>query len=296
MKAYISLTIISVCIIHSTLRAQEFVGNAEIFEPGVISLDNTWDEYISFSPDGNLLSFTRQGKELSHSNRRIYFSEKVNGKWSKPSLAPFSGYFSDRGSSFSPDGKKIFFGSNRPRNMGFDNDYDIWYSEKDENGNWSEAKRLDDVINSDEYNEGHPYVAKSGNLYFVRYKRGIETDIYVSKWINGKYQNPEKLNSLINTVGPESHCYIDPDERFLILGITNRDGGMGAGDIYISYNINEKWTSPINLGSKVNTDSYEYSAKPGPNNRLYFTRARFGKPSSKAADIYSIKIERLLKY
>lgn len=279
---------------NSVLRAQNFVGQAEIFEPGIISLEDTWDEYISFSPDGNLLSFTRQGAKLSHNNRRIYLSEKINGKWSKPVLAPFSGYFFDRGSSFSPDGKKIFFGSNRPGKNGFDGDSDIWYSEKDENGKWSEAKRLDDVINSDEYHEGHPYIAKSGNLYFVRYKRGVETDIYVSKWVNGKFQKPEKLNSLINTNGPESHCYIDPDERFLILGITDRKGGMGAGDIYISYHKNGKWSSPVNLGKKVNTDSYEYSAKPGPDNRLYFTRARFGKPNPKAADIYSIKIETLL--
>ena len=138
-------------------------------------------------------------------------------------------------------------------------------------------------------------MAKSGNLYFVRFKRGVETDIYVSKLLNGKYQEPEKLNSLINTNGPESHCYIDPDERFLILGITNKEGGMGAGDIYICYNINGKWTAPINLGDKVNSDSYEYSAKPGLDNRLYFTRARFGNPNPKAADIYSVKIENLLK-
>ena len=285
-----------IILINYSLVAQNFIGNAELFEPRVISLETTWDEYISFSPDGNLLSFTRHGTELSHSNRRIYFSEKANGKWSKPSLATFSGYYFDRGSSFSPDGKKIFFGSNRPGNGVFDKDYDIWFSEKEKNGNWSEPKRLDNAINSDEYNEGHPYVAKSGNLYFVRYKRGIETDIYISKWINGKYQNPEKLNSLINTEGPESHCYIDPEERFLILGITNRDGGMGAGDIYISYNTKGKWTDPINIGNKVNTDSYEYSAKPGPNDRLYFTRARFGKSNPKAADIYSIEIESLLKH
>ncbi len=289
------LIVAVIIMLNCSMQAQKFIGDAEVFEPGIISLDNTWDEYISFSPDENLLSFTRQGVDLSHVNRRIYLSEKLNGEWSKPSLAPFSGDYFDRGSSFSPDGNKIYFGSNRPGKNGFDRDYDIWYSEKDKNGNWGEAKRLDDTINSDEYNEGHPYVAKSGNLYFVRYKRGVETDIYVSKWVNGKYQNPEKLNSKINTNGPESHCYIDPEERFLILGITDREGGLGAGDIYVSYNLNGKWTAPINVGNKVNSDSYEYSAKPGPNNRLYFTRASFEKSNPRAADIYSIEIESLLK-
>ncbi len=283
-----TLSITAVC-------AQTIIGKAEVFEPGNISLENTSDEYISFSPDGNLLTFTRSGQDLSHRDRRIYFSEKMDGKWSTPYLAPFSGVFYDRGSSFSPDGNTLFFGSNRPGKKGFDNDADIWFSSKKFDGTWGEATRMTDVINSDRYNEGHPYLAKSGNLYFVRYRRGEETDIYVSKWRDGAYQEAEKLNNFINTEGPDSHCYIDPDERFMIFTPTDRPGGFGGGDIYISYFENGDWQKPINLGNKVNSDYYEYTAKPGPDNRLYFTRAGFGQPERKAADIYVVQIGSLLK-
>ncbi|SNS44091.1 WD40-like Beta Propeller Repeat [Ekhidna lutea] len=267
---------------------QEVVGNAEIFLPGIVSLETTWDEYLSFSPDGNLLTFTRSGSDLPHFDRRIYFSYKVDEKWSEPILAPFSGDFFDRGSSFSPDGNRIYFGSNRPGDRGFDYDSDIWYSSKAEDG-WSEAKRMPDLINSDEFNEGHPYVAKSGSLYFVRYKRGVETDIYVSKWENEDYQQPYKLNDNINTDGPDSHCYIDPDERFLIFTPTDREGGMGAGDVYISYFEDGDWQAPVCLGKELSTELYEYSAKPGPGGRLYFTRAKFGSDGI-PADIYSVEV------
>lgn len=274
---------------------QSFAGEAQIFEPGLISLDDTWDEYISFSPDGELMTFTRSGSKMPHRDRRIYFSRKVDGKWTEPELAPFSGDFFDRGSSFSPDGNTIFFGSNRPQNRGFDYDSDIWFSSKRFDGTWGEAVRMNDQINSDEFNEGHPFMANSGNFYFVRYKRGVETDVYVSKWNGTEYQEAERLNSFINTDGPDSHCYIDPEERFLIFTPTDREGGYGGGDIYISYNEDGDWTEPINLGVGINSDYYEYSAKPGPDDKLFFTRAGFGEPESKAADIYFITIKTLLK-
>ncbi len=274
-------------------HAQKFVGEAKVFEPGLISLEETWDEYISFSPDGNLLTFTRFGPDVPHRDRRIYMSRKKNGKWTEPELAPFSGDFFDRGSSFSPDGNTIFFGSNRPGQRGFDYDMDIWFSSKLFDGTWSEAVRMNDQINSDEYSEGHPFMAKSGNFYFVRYKRGVETDIYVSKWDGSKYLKAERLNSFINTDGPDSHCYIDPDERFLIFTPTDREGGYGGGDIYISYRKDDDWGEPINLGSGINSDYYEYSAKPGPDNRLYFSREGFGEPEQKSADIYYIEIKTL---
>ncbi len=92
-------------IISSTANAQSLEGKAEIFEPGVISLKDTWDEYISFSPDGTQLSFTRSGKNLPHHDRRIYLSQRFNGEWTEPQLAPFSSDFTDRGSSFSPGWK-----------------------------------------------------------------------------------------------------------------------------------------------------------------------------------------------
>lgn len=295
MRNFYFICSVVACLSYSSIHAQKLTGTAEVFEPGVISLENTWDEYLSFSPDGKLASFTRQGRELSHSNRRIYLSKKVNGKWTKPSLAPFSGNSFDRNSSFSPDGNRIYFASNRTDEGGLGYDYDIWYSEKDSDGNWSAAKRLDAIINSDEYNEGHPYVAKNGNLYFIRYKRGVSTDIYVSKWLKGKYQTPQKLSAAINTDGPDSHCYIDPDERFLIFGATGRKDGAGAGDIYISYNVHGSWTQAVNLGNKINTEFYEYSAQMGPDNRLYFSRASFDRNNPKASDIYSIKVGELIK-
>lgn len=271
------------------MNAQE-VRKAEVFLPGIVSLEDTWDEYLSFSPDGKILAFTRSGPDLNHYDRRIYISYLVDSKWTEPELAPFSEDFFDRGPSFSPDGNTLYFGSNRPGKRGFDYDSDIWFSRRNSSGSWGKAERLPDIINSDEFNEGHPSLAVNGNIYFVRYKRGVETDIYVSEWKDNKFHEPKRLNSNINTAGPDSHCYIDPYERFLIFTPTDRTGGYGAGDIYISYNDGGIWSDPENLGSSINSDLYEYSAKPGIDNKIYFSRAQFGQ-NARPSDIYSISLD-----
>lgn len=266
---------------------------AQIFEPGIISLPETWDEYITFSPDAKVLAFNRRGKDLGHRGYRIYLSKKVSGKWTTPVQAPFSkSPYQDRSPAFSPDGQRIYFSSNRPTD-GSDGPpsrrSDIWYSVKDGSG-WGEPIWLGDEVNLPNENEVHPAITESGNLYFVRWGSS-ETDIYFSKLGVGAYELPVKLGNAINTVeGPDSHPSIDPKERFLIYTPTDREDGYGGGDIYISYKDKSgKWSKAKNIGSPVNSEWYEYSAKISGDS-IYFTRAGFGKPENKPADIYFIKL------
>ncbi|WP_462249639.1 TolB family protein [Ekhidna sp.] len=293
MRIYLlAFTLLSIATL---TKGQNSTDVAQVFEPGVISLAETWEEYITFSPDGNQLAFNRRGKNLDHKGFRIYISQKENGKWSNPVLAPFSkNPFQDRSPQFSPDGNRIYFSSNRPLGLSTDDlpkSSDIWYSERTKNG-WSEPVWLGEDINLLEENEVHPTLAKSGNLYFVRWG-STETDIYFSSKNGETYSEPIKMDQSINGDGPDSHPYVDPDERFLIYTPTDRQDGYGGGDIYISYpSRNGTWKKSVNIGNTVNTEWYEYSAKVS-GDYLYFTRAGFGNPANKPADIYFIKLEKI---
>lgn len=273
---------------------QETATEAQIFEPGVISLPDTWDEYITFSPDGNQLAFNRRGRNLSHRGFRIYISKKENGKWTQPVLAPFSkDPYQDRSPAFSPDGKRIYFSSNRPTNGSTDQPTrrsDIWFSELTDDG-WGEPIWLGSEINLPDENEVHPTITKTGNLYFVRWG-STETDVYFSSASGEKYNAPVKMNESINTEGPDSHPHIDPEEKFLIFTPTDRKDGYGGGDIYISYSEGDgEWKAAENIGDAVNSEWYEYSAKIS-GDYLYFTRAGFGNPAGKPADIYFVKLDK----
>jgi hypothetical protein len=70
--------------------------------------------------------------------------------------------------------------------------------------------------------------------------------------------------------------YISPNEDYLIFLSVDRSGGYGQGDLYISYKKeNGSWTNPKNLGSKVNTDEFEFGPSVTPDGKYFqFSRRK----------------------
>jgi len=69
----------------------------------------------------------------------------------------------------SPDGNTLyFFVSDHPENkFGKEHSQDIWYSEKDENGDWGPATHMDDPLNNHRYNQVMS-VSTDGRTLLVR--------------------------------------------------------------------------------------------------------------------------------
>lgn len=252
----------------------------EIFAPDIISTGN-YERALVFAPDYNELYFQMRGRNY---NTYIIHMEKNKNVWSKPEMAFFSGIsgYSDDYPFFSPDGKKLFFNSNRPSeaNGELKNKADIWYLEKI-NDNWSEPIHLPYPINSDEY-ESTPSIALNGNLYFESNRESETGDwgIFISKFINGAYQQAEKLPAPIHSEKYEGHVFIAPDESYILFD-SNRDGGYGDLDIYVSFNINGEWSEAINLGDKINTYSHEVAPHVSPDGKyLFFTSFKLNPDQS----------------
>ena len=82
-----------------------------LFAPGIISSEFT-DTTATFSPDGKTVYFVRS--DVQENYNTILESHLKNGKWSKPRVASFSGWWNDSEPAVSPNGQKLFFTSNRP--------------------------------------------------------------------------------------------------------------------------------------------------------------------------------------
>lgn len=263
------------------------VGSASVYLEGIVSLPDTNDEYLTRSPDGSHIVFTRrEGRSnLLHETRH------VDGGWTEPVPVSFSGPYADSRPAFSPDGRTLWFASNRPLVAGDSsrNDLNIWFAEWSEDG-WGEPQPAGPGVNT-ATNDSHPSVAASGNLYFVRW--GEEpNDIYVARRTAAGFATAEKLGPNVNTEASDSHPFIDPDERFLLYAPSDRPDGFGGGDIYVSYRTESGgWTRGENLGTAVNSDYYEYSARIGPDGRMVFSRAGFGEPERRPADLFVIDID-----
>ncbi len=203
--------------------------------------------------------------------------KKENNKWQYPKVCSFSGRYSDLEPFLSPDNLKLYFVSNRPVSKDSINtkDMDIWYVERTtEMDVWSKPKNIGAPINT-EGDEFYPSVANNGNLYFTTIKKELdsEDDIFISKWKNNAYSEPELLSERINTRGAEYNAFIAPDESYIIFGGWRRPDGLGSGDMYISRNINGEWTKAENLGNKINSKYMEFCPFV-INGTLYFTSRR----------------------
>jgi len=248
--------------------------------PGLVSVDSTNDEYVTFSPSGDTIFFSRrQGRA-----NRIWWTRRTADGWTQPLPAPFStGEWADSRPYFSPDGRSIFYASNRPDGAGAARqDLDILRVDRTASG-WTDPIRLGAEVNTDGLNESHPAPASNGDLYFVVWG-SAPNDIHVARRNGNGYSPSQALPAPVNTEMSDSHPYIDPQQRFLLFA---RDHGEDGGDqIYVTVRDGTDWSDPVPI-NVVNGPHYDYSAKIGPGNRLYFTRTEF-VPGGRPGDILSV--------
>ncbi len=229
----------------------------ELFAPGIVAQDE--HSAAVFTPDGQEVFWCRV---MNHDGSRrlcvVLTMKAEKGVWSRPELAPFNSWWFTFISSVSPDGKRLYIQSTRPKEPGGESigwNYD-WIIEKTGNG-WGTPKQPGFVekwnwdMRCSKFQE-----TLSGNLYFTSgFKLGRNAiGLYRSKLVNGQYQRPEAMSQTINS--PDSLDYafhVSPDEKFVIFS-SNRPGGFnGETDLYISYHLpDDSWSEAVNLGEKIN--------------------------------------------
>jgi hypothetical protein len=298
MKNFLMLLIVpAICILaHSqTISAVDYLHQTlpdeipKIFAPHIVS-NGFANRDFTISPNGDEIFFTIQQRNLVSV---VMNSTKRNGKWSEPAVASFSGIYNDLEASFTFDGKRIFFSSNRPLySNDSTNDYNIWYTEK-KKGVWIDPIPLDTGINS-EKDEFYPSVAKNGDLYFttqIETGKGKE-DIVMCEFKNGHYLPPVSLPEAINSKGYEFNAFVDPDEQFILFTAYGRNDDMGQGDLYLSIKKDGQWQPAVNLGKNINSTALDYCPFVTWDKKyLFFTSSRviYKSPFSKKQTISDLK-------
>lgn len=79
-------------------------------------------------------------------------------------------------------------------------------------------------------------------------------DLYISYFKKGNWTKPINMGSPINTEAWESEPSLSADGNIIYFS-SDRKGGFGGSDIYVSYKIeNEKWSNPIPLPKPINNE------------------------------------------
>jgi Tol biopolymer transport system component len=246
-----------------------------LLAPGVVSTGD-----IEFSPaltpDGKTLYFTKGSPGMKRA-MWIVVSRLEKGSWTTPEIAPFSGRYNDIDPTISPDGKRLFFASTRPTDVGATapkKDFDLWVMERTATG-WSEPKNLGAPVNS-AGSETTTSVTADGTLYIGASGRegGPRTGrrLYRARFVSGRYETPEPLPAPIDAGEEDSNQYVSPDGRYMIF--MSRRSGAEAG-LYVSYAEDGGWTNPQPLDAKLNAAFAPYTPLLSPDGKtFYFTSVR----------------------
>jgi ankyrin repeat protein len=262
---------------------------AALFALGIIS--SIWGLHSTavFSPDGNevywapMMSFPGE----VYTRGGLIMMKRVASRWTAPAWAPFSGPdVNDDVPFFSTDGRRIYFISARPlpgeTRGGAER---IWFADRTAGG-WSAPQPLDAGINEHDMHWEFS-LDRQANLYFggqAPDSRG-SSDIYLARFISGKYEKPVNLGEPVNSAAPETTPFIAPDGSYLLFS--------REYDLWVSFRgADGAWSAPVKLGSEVNSPSIELCPIVTADGKyLFFLSQRDGE--SHAYWVSTAAIERL---
>ncbi len=119
--------------------------------------------------------------------------------------------------------------------------------------------------------------ADEETLIFSGITHNRDENIYTTHRVKGGWDVPEEISKSINTPDNEGTCTISADGRTLVLTACNRPDGFGGCDLYISRKEGKDWSTPQNLGDRINTRNRETQPSlSADGHTLYFSSDRQG--------------------
>ena len=205
--------------------------------------------------------------------------------------------------TFTPDGHRMYFHSNRPGGCGLADLYVARRHDKRDDFGWEPPENLGCVVNGAADDNGPTFFEDETTgittLYFTSTRLGGpgDYDIYASTRVgdDGEF-GPAVLVPELSAPGRDTRTAIRRDglEMFLSSDGTGRAGGIGSQDIWVSTRATtlDPWGTPVNLGPSVNSSAFDGApALSFDGTTLYFFSERpggFGK-----RDLYMTTRERL---
>lgn len=259
------------------------------FAPDLVSTDHHEHSRIVFSPDGLELYWAvipvdpdfpaGTDRPFLPDEQNIRFTRRTSEGWSKPQVLPVTKDHTASSPSLSSNGGTFYYKvpdpqadpDERPRAS-------LLYGASKKNGEWTNPVVVADILPNEKGMVSSSFCfADNGNLYFdlggPDDKGAWQWKLYVSKFRNGKYDEPQMLPNGINDGEIDWTPWIAPDETYLIWS-SQREGDTGGGDLYVSiHQADGSWGEPVNLGENINSSGQERFPSVSPDGRyLFFAR------------------------
>lgn len=205
---------------------------------------------ITFTPDGKTMVFARgnsSDKKDDGVDVDLYIARFRNGQWTSPAPININTQYKEENSPealesswdstpcFSPDGRTIYFSSNRVGGYGGN---DLYSAQVDSRGRFGRIRNLGPDINTPG-NEMFPYMAENGKFYFASdgHPGFGMLDLFVVNRVAGKTVIENMGQPMNSTDDDFGIFFFQPDRGFFT---SNRNGGKGDDDIYTFRNDDPK--------------------------------------------------------
>ncbi len=184
---------------------------------------------IAISPDGQHMLVYRDDDQ---GNGNIFESALNGTEWSElvELGEPVNSPKHESSACYSPDGRSIYFVSDREGGVG---KKDIYKATRQDDGSWGAAECLDRTINTKEDEQG-VFLSTDGRLlYFSSKGHGGSGgyDLFRSTWAEDHWETPVNLGAPINTIDDDLYLVLMADGRNGYFSSV-RSGGLGLKDIY----------------------------------------------------------------
>ncbi len=240
------------------------------------------DSGPSLSADGNVLFFASDGPEFV-GRPKIYFSERVADGWSAPQLFNIPQETDEfafrRAPCIAYDMQTLYFTRAVVSGI-YVAQTRIWKTTWD-GAHWTEPVDLGDLVNypdSARITSDPAVLGDNRTLFFSSDRPGGfgRTDLWVSLDVDGEWTLPSNLGPTVNTEYGESEPTLTADGRTLYF-TSDRPGGLGSSDIWVTHFVAGQWTEPRNLGPELNSTGGDREAEVSKDGRfLLFTGIRSG--------------------
>lgn len=225
------------------------------------------DEYLPLiSPDQEFALYTRRGLRDEYgvidkkSEDFIFSGGSVEGFNEGEEMAyPFNQNNNEGGATITIDNKILYFTICSQFYTSYNN-CDIYYVEKEKDGEWSDLKPMKSINNPKSW-ESQPSISSDGStLVFASDRRGGfgGIDLYVVKKDEfGYWGVPQNMGEIINSSLNEKTPFFHVDGETMYFA-SEQFPSLGGYDIFISkLGDDNKWKKPHNLGYPINTEDDE---------------------------------------
>lgn len=168
---------------------------------------------------------------------------------------------------------------------------DIYYTERDRKGIWSDPKPIDESINTS-FDEGTcSFSSDFSTMFFTRCRVSkrdkLGCEIYTSKHSESGWLGPELIQIAADSM-IVAHPSLSSDGLTLYF-VSNIPGGFGGTDIWKTTraSTSDSWGEPLNIGGDINTPGSEKFPYIHPDGTLYFSSD--GHPGMGGLDIFRAK-------